>query len=801
MNADDLFSADALVQMDAAVALHASEREAERAASRQLGFDEPRQFQRRVLAAWRLGKDALILSGTGSGKSACFQLPSLISGGTGIVVSPLISLMRDQVKALQEKGVRAGFLGSGQCDASVERAACAGDLQLVYLCPETLRRLLPPLRILHARRPFAVIAIDEAHCISAWGHDFRPEYAALASIRQELPGTPLMALTATATPTVRDEICRALGLVEPSVVVETFVRPNLAYSVRHSRCTRRCWEEDLGPLFPLQGHGGGGSCDGGGGGCGMASASGRGIVEEVLNARERDEVEEDDDDDDDDHEGDDDDDDDDESERHGGEEEDVGGGGCSDDQLRPDPNVAVAAAPSGITQRTLGQRTLAPVYRSSFQTIVYVPTRKEAEAIATWLGTTRGVRVAAYHAKLPRSLLAQAQAQWRAAAIDVVVATIAFGMGIDQAGVRHVVHYGWPQSLEAYHQESGRAGRDGLPAQCTLFANLSRMPSLLPNAMRSAARTAVCLQMLLSLYEYAVARSGCRQVCLVTYFGEPRHGWSCGVCDLCAAAACRAATATPHVEHMLVDLSDESRLVLGAVEQLACLSASSPPGSRAAFEDFKCVVNALQGRSRPRGDVGASLQTLGCWGRGAARRPAFWSALARALGRLGLVVSSAAQPTVGWSSRSPSVLRGARLTPAGHQVCTALDQGRAVPALRAMRPDADLVLALQSAPGRCEQHARVGAPGSNGQRWQRGERHGGEWQRRGGRNGRGGGGYGRGGGGAGRPGGGRTRWSDPEWRRGELSRRKRQREDAGCASSASGGVQQQLASSRQRVGS
>ena len=229
------FSPDALAQIDAATALHV----AERAAANRLGFAELRPFQRQALEAWRAGRDVVILAGTGSGKSACFQLPPLLSGGTALVVSPLISLMRDQVKALQERGLRAGFLGSAQPDAAVERAALAGELQFVYMCPETLHRLLSGLRALHERRAFCVIAIDESHCIAAWGHDFRPEYAALAAVRRELPGSPLMALTATATPTVRDEIASALELREPCVLVETFVRPNLAFEVRHSKCSRR----------------------------------------------------------------------------------------------------------------------------------------------------------------------------------------------------------------------------------------------------------------------------------------------------------------------------------------------------------------------------------------------------------------------------------------------------------------------------------------------------------------------------------------------------------------------------------
>jgi ATP-dependent DNA helicase RecQ len=544
----------------------------EKAASR-IGITALRGWQRDALDAWAAGRDCMILAGTGSGKSACFQIPPLLdSGAPALVVSPLISLMRDQVKALTDKGVRACFLGSAQPDAQVERAALAGDFELIYVCPETLMRLLPGLR----RLRLSVCAIDEAHCIAAWGHDFRPDYAKLRTLKQEFPGTPLMALTATATLDVRAQIAHSLGLA-PShcCVVQSFHRPNLAFSVVHSRTARRCWEEDLGFLV--------GSDD------------------------------------------------------DSGEFVDLG--------------------------------------------IVYAPSRKEVEGLAEWL-CAKGVLAAPYHARLPKAQLEATHVQWNAGRIEVIVATIAFGMGIDRSNVRRVIHYGWPQSLEALYQEAGRAGRDGLPSECVPIANLARMPSLLPNAARTAERTAACQRMLLSLHSYATASSGCRQRDLIGYFGESKGAeWRCGQCDLCKRAA---------PELGVVDVESDSRILMAAVQEIWTFANSQ-------FDDFQVVCNALGGRARPR-HLGRVLEGLACWTTGRHRRPVFWTALGSFLARSGLLVSSAVLPADGWRSRTPAMVRGARLTELGAQALHTLAMGHAVPVLRACTPSADLALALQLPP-------------------------------------------------------------------------------------------------------
>ena len=231
---DELTEED-LARFDAAV----DERSSVTAAAAQLGITQLHDWQRRVVDAWLAGRDALVLSGTGSGKSACYMLPAVISrangcGGVALVITPLISLARDQVLRLTRRGVSACLLGSGQADASVERRALAGEYALVFVCPETAHRLLAQL----AQLRICVLAVDEAHCISAWGHDFRPAYGRLGALRAALPGVPVLALTATATPEVRAEIARQLRMVEPVLAVESFFRANLRFAVRHSLCRR-----------------------------------------------------------------------------------------------------------------------------------------------------------------------------------------------------------------------------------------------------------------------------------------------------------------------------------------------------------------------------------------------------------------------------------------------------------------------------------------------------------------------------------------------------------------------------------
>lgn len=319
-----------------------------------LGFAAFRPHQEDICRAVAAGNDALVVMPTGAGKSLCYQLPGLARGGTTVVVSPLIALIEDQVAKLTARGLAAERIHSGRAggSAAVRKAYLAGELDFLFLAPERLA--VPGFIEMLARRPPTLVAIDEAHCISHWGHDFRPEYRMLGARLPALRPAPIVALTATATPEVQDDIVEQLGLQSGGRFIHGFRRENIA-------------------------------------------------VEAVE----------------------------------------------LDQGSRP---AAVA------TLLADGARRPA---------IVYVPTRKQAEQIAAELG--RSLRAAPYHAGLPAAARERAQDQFLSGRLDVVVATIAFGMGVDKADVRTVVHTALPSSIEGYYQEIGRAGRDGEPARAVLL--------------------------------------------------------------------------------------------------------------------------------------------------------------------------------------------------------------------------------------------------------------------------------------------------------------------------------------------
>jgi Werner syndrome ATP-dependent helicase len=362
-------------------------------------------FQRAALAAWRSCQDCVVLAATGSGKSLCFQLPAVLPGSkTVIVVSPLISLMKDQVTSLQKKGISCCYLGSAQSDSTVLPNAIAGRYKLVYLCPETLTKVLPQMD----PRQIGLFAIDEAHCISKWGHDFRPSYCALASLRQTCPGVPILALTATATPAVRAEMVASLQLRKPKMVVTSFYRPNLNFEVRHSKTNARSYEADLSGLFGLGGMStSSGSPLGNAEGCGaLGGASGA-----HLKAGDVGDVGEDDDDDD-----------------HQQQQF------CHQEQSDRYIDLSVDSTSSSSTSGTSGTSGTSTSTTSSgssshgddapmatrvancshnqLSTIIYAPTRKEVEALAQWL-VSRGVCTLAYHAGLKRSHLDMAHRRFR----------------------------------------------------------------------------------------------------------------------------------------------------------------------------------------------------------------------------------------------------------------------------------------------------------------------------------------------------------------------------------------------------
>ena len=383
------------------------------------GYPAFRGPQAEIVQAVVEGEDALVLMPTGGGKSLCYQIPSLLRPGVGVVISPLIALMQDQVAALRQAGVRAAFLNS-TLDASevraVEQALVEGELDLVYFAPERLT--LPRTLELLARTPLALFAIDEAHCVSQWGHDFRPEYLQLSLLHERFPDVPRVALTATADPQTRTEIIERLALGDARVFVSSFDRPNIRYTI----------VDKADPRTQLL----------------------RFIREE-----------------------------------HAGE--------------------------SGI---------------------VYCLSRRKVDETAAWL-VAQGVDALPYHAGMDTSARAEHQARFQRDEGIVMVATIAFGMGIDKPDVRFVAHLDLPKSIEGYYQETGRAGRDGLPADAWMTYGLADVVQQrrlidLSEANAEFKRVATAkLDALLGLCETA----GCRRVRLLSYFGETSE--PCGNCDTC----------------------------------------------------------------------------------------------------------------------------------------------------------------------------------------------------------------------------------------------------------------------------
>jgi ATP-dependent DNA helicase RecQ len=384
------------------------------------GYTAFRPLQEEAMDAILAGRDSLVVLPTGGGKSLCFQAPALVRDGLAIVVSPLIALMKDQVDTLVGNGVPAACLHSSLTPA--ERSAVIAGLRgarfkLLYVSPERLvGDGADSLHALIGAQPISFVAIDEAHCISQWGHDFRPEYRQLSSLRDRWAGVGLHAFTATATERVRRDIAAQLGLRAPAELVGSFDRPNLLYRV-------------------------------------LARANMKTQIASVL-ARHKDQA-----------------------------------------------------------------------------GIVYCQSRKEVERLAAWL-VEHHVRAVPYHAGMSDVDRHRNQDAFLNEEIDVVVATVAFGMGIDRSDVRFVVHAGAPQSLEHYQQESGRAGRDGLEAECVLIysaADFIRWRTMLEqNGELSPARRAL----MRDIERYA-SSVGCRHRRLVSYFGERYEKAECGACDYC----------------------------------------------------------------------------------------------------------------------------------------------------------------------------------------------------------------------------------------------------------------------------
>jgi len=377
-----------------------------------------RPLQREIVETLLAGQDAFVLMPTGGGKSLCYQLPALLRPGLAIVVSPLISLMKDQVDALREHGVAAEFYNSAlgpDAARRVLRKLHAEELDLLYVAPERLMSEDFLERI--ADVPVALVAVDEAHCVSQWGHDFRPEYAALGELRPRFPDAPLIALTATADPHTREDIVRVLGLGGAGRYIGSFDRPNIRYTVLEKHRPR----EQLERFIVSQGQESG---------------------------------------------------------------------------------------------------------------IVYALSRKRTEEIAGHLAGA-GVRAAAYHAGLPAEVREEVQNRFLKDDLQVVVATVAFGMGIDKPDVRFVVHHDMPKNIEGYYQETGRAGRDGLPAEALLLYGAQDvvMARRLVEGTENPEQRRIESHKLQSMIALAESLT-CRRRVLLGYFGEALDA-DCGNCDIC----------------------------------------------------------------------------------------------------------------------------------------------------------------------------------------------------------------------------------------------------------------------------
>ena len=514
------------------------------------GYDAFRGHQQAIIDRLAAGGDAVVLMPTGGGKSLCYQIPALVRPGTGLVVSPLIALMHDQVDALLANGVRAAYLNSTQSSqerAEVERAYLGGNLDLIYIAPERLQ--LPVTRSLLARGRLSVIAIDEAHCVSQWGHDFRPDYLTLGELADLFPGVPRVALTATATEQTHREITDRLRLAGAEHYVSSFDRPNIQYRIEPKRDGRK-------QLLAF---------------------------------------------------------------------------------LRSQP-----AGSAGI---------------------VYALSRKQVEQTAEYL-QAQGISALPYHAGLPASMRSQHQSRFLREDGIVMVATIAFGMGIDKPDVRFVAHVDLPKSVEGYYQETGRAGRDGEPAVAWMSYGLAdvvqqrRLIDLGEGDRAHKQRQQQHLDAMLGLCETV----HCRRQNLLGYFGQ--DSGPCGNCDTCLTPPETWDGLIPAQKLLstIVRLQRERGQAYGAGHLIDIL--------RGVTTDR---IKALRHAEIATFGIGQDLSEQD------------WRSVIRQLLARGLLVAQGEYGTLGLSDDSSGVLRGQTPVPLRRDVI-----GRTASARKTATPRADL---------------------------------------------------------------------------------------------------------------
>ena len=390
------------------------------------GYDAFRPLQEEIIGSVLDKRDTLVIMPTGGGKSLCYQLPALSMDGVTLVVSPLIALMKDQVDALKANGIPAEFINSTLTYAEIMRVqtqARQGSLKILYLAPERLA--LPDFQGFLSTLKVSLVAVDEAHCISEWGHDFRPDYRTLGGLRRGMPSVPFIALTATATERVRADILTQLGLKQPQQFIASFDRPNLRYEVRPKQ---RAFEQLVGLLRERKGE----------------------------------------------------------------------------------------------------------------SAIIYCFSRKDTEEFSDRLQDA-GFKALPYHAGMDAETRRRNQERFIRDEVDVIAATIAFGMGIDKPDVRLVVHQELPKTLEAYYQQTGRAGRDGLPSDCVLFYSYGDKikQDFFINQITDAAEKRGAQDKLAQVIDFCNLRT-CRRRYLLDYFGDDSlsgsdDAGSCGNCDVCLA--------------------------------------------------------------------------------------------------------------------------------------------------------------------------------------------------------------------------------------------------------------------------